>query len=78
MPVGRGICQVAMNTPREPNVRIRPAEALEQARSWVRHYTVANVHRPTLTLDTKTIRKVDQPVSPTQLVANTGAQKVLP
>jgi hypothetical protein len=64
-----------MNTPREPNVRIRSAEALEQARSWVRHYPVANAHHPTLTLDTKTIRRVDQPDSLTQLIANTGAPK---
>jgi RNase P/RNase MRP subunit p30 len=64
-----------MNTPREPNVRIRSAEALEQARSWARHYTAPSVHRPTLTLEARTIRHVDQPDSLTQLIANTGAPK---
>jgi hypothetical protein len=53
-----------MNTPREPNVRTRPAQALGQARSQPHQHSAPNLQRPTLTLNPKTIRHVDHPVSP--------------
>jgi hypothetical protein len=64
-----------MNTAREPNVRIRSAQALDQARSWVHQHSAPNVHRPTLTLDPKTTRHLDHPVLPAALTPNTGAAK---
>lgn len=72
---GRGISEVAMNTPREPNVRIRSPQALDQPRSWVHQHSAPNIHRPTLTLDPKTPRFADRPVSATRLMTNTGAAK---
>jgi hypothetical protein len=64
-----------MNTPREPNVRIRSPQALDQARSWVHQDSAPNMQRPTLRLDPKTPRYADHPVSPTELSTNTGAAK---
>lgn len=62
-----------MNTPREPNVRIRSPQALDQARSWVHQHSAPNMHRATLTLDPKTPRRADHPVPPAELITNTGA-----
>lgn len=64
-----------MNTPREPNVRTRSAQALDQARGWARQHSAPNVHRPILTLYPQAIRHVDNSVSPTELIARTDAPK---
>jgi hypothetical protein len=63
-----------MNTPREPNVRTWPAQALDQARGWPRQPGAPNVQRPILTLYPKTLRP-DHPVSPAQLSERTGESK---
>jgi hypothetical protein len=65
-----------MNTPREPNVRTRSAEALDQARGWARQHSAPNVHRPILTLYPKTLRHVEHPVSPAELTEKTGQSKL--
>jgi len=64
-----------MNTPREPNVRIRSPQGLDQARSWVHPHGAPNTHLPTLTLDPKAPRDTDHQVAPAELITHTGAVK---
>jgi hypothetical protein len=63
-----------MNTPREPNVRTRSPQMLDQARGWARQPSAPNLQRPILTLYPKT-NPHDHPVSPTQLSERTGESK---
>jgi len=64
-----------MNTPREPNVRIRSPQALDQARSRVHQHSAPNWHRQTLTPEPKTPPYADHPVSPAELTPNPGPAK---
>lgn len=65
-----------MNTPREPNVRIRAAQALDQARGWTRQHSAPNVQRPILTLYPRTIRHGEHSVSPSELIGKPGESKL--